>query len=408
MNTNNAFCYAPFINLHINSLGDINPCCINGYTSFGNINNNSVDDILNGEKIKKFKSDMLSGIVHTGCVDCINAEKNGMHSYRQYFEDIVRDENILVDIQGKNDIHYVDLRITNKCNLRCRMCVPQSSILLAQDMKKLGYNVSENELKNEPAKDFDSLISELGPMLDNLKIVYLAGGEPSIMDEQYMFIDYLIEKDLAKKIKLYCTSNINLRTLRYGNRDYVELLKNFKQVYFTVSIDGIHERGEYIRKNLNYNTWKENFIYLMDVQAKSNGKFKVNTYSTIAMYNLLHVFDMIVELLTLNGDNPDSISLNPLSSPIFYNSTVLPTNIKNKFNDSLEIFMSKYSDSKYENLHKNLISIKNHVFSKNEVNLIPNFFNFNEKLDKLRNEDFFQFFPELAELSQYKSISSLT
>ena len=137
---------------------------------------------------------MLSGIVHTGCADCINAEKNGMHSYRQYFDDIVRDENILVDLQGKNDIYYVDLRITNKCNLRCRMCVPQSSILLARDMKELGYNVSPEELRNAPAKDFDSLISELGPKLDNLKIVYLAGGEPSIMDEQYMFIDYLIEK----------------------------------------------------------------------------------------------------------------------------------------------------------------------------------------------------------------------
>ena len=112
---------------------------------------------------------MLSGIVHTGCVDCINAEKNGMHSYRQYFDDIVRDENILVDLQGKNDIHYVDLRITNKCNLRCRMCVPQSSILLARDMKELGYNVSPEELRNAPAKDFDSLISELGPKLDNLK-----------------------------------------------------------------------------------------------------------------------------------------------------------------------------------------------------------------------------------------------
>ena len=137
---------------------------------------------------------------------------------------------ILVDLQGKNDIHYVDLRITNKCNLRCRMCVPQSSILLARDMKELGYNVSPEELRNAPAKDFDSLISELGPKLDNLKIVYLAGGEPSIMDEQYMFIDYLIEKDLAKNIKLYCTSNINLRTLKYGDRDYIELLKNFKQV----------------------------------------------------------------------------------------------------------------------------------------------------------------------------------
>ena len=407
MNTNNAFCYAPFINLHINSLGDVNPCCVNPHTSFGNINNNSVDEILNGDKIKKFKSNMLSGIVHTGCSDCINAEKNGMHSYRQYFDDIVRDENILVDLQGKNDIYYVDLRITNKCNLRCRMCVPQSSILLARDMKELGYNVRPEELRNAPAKDFDSLISELGPKLDNLKIVYLAGGEPSIMDEQYMFIDYLIEKDLAKNIKLYCTSNINLRTLKYGDRDYVELLKNFKQVFFTVSIDGIHERGEYIRKNLNYNIWKENFKYLMDEQAKSNGKFKVNTYSTIAMYNLLHVFDMIEELLDLNGDNPDSISLNPLSSPIFYNSTVLPKSIKDKFTLDLDNFVLKYSASKYENLIKNLTSIKNHVFSKNEVSLIPNFLKFNEQLDILRNEDFFKIFPELKELNQLKSISSL-
>jgi MoaA/NifB/PqqE/SkfB family radical SAM enzyme len=407
MNTNNAFCYAPFINLHINSLGDVNPCCINGYASFGNINNNSVDEILNGDKIKKFKSNMLSGIVHTGCVNCINTEKNGIHSYRQYFDDIVRDESILVNLQGKNDIYYVDLRITNKCNLRCRMCVPKSSILLARDMKELGYNVSPEVLRNAPAKDFDSLISELGPKLDNLKIVYLAGGEPSIMDEQYMFIDYLIEKDLAKNIKLYCTSNINLRTLKYGDRDYIKLLKNFKQVFFTVSIDGIHERGEYIRKNLNYNIWKENFMCLMNEQAKSDGKFKVNTYSTIAMYNLLHVFDMIDELLDLNGDNPDSISLNPLSSPIFYNSTVLPKSIKDKFTLDLDNFILKYSAPKYENLIKNLISIKNHVFSKDEVSLIPNFFYFNEKLDILRNEDFFKIFPELKELNQYKSNSSL-
>jgi MoaA/NifB/PqqE/SkfB family radical SAM enzyme len=227
------------------------------------------------------------------------------------------------------------------------------------------------------------------------------------MDEQYMFIDYLIEKDLAKNIKLYCTSNINLRTLKYGDRDYIKLLKNFKQVFFTVSIDGIHERGEYIRKNLNYNIWKENFMCLMNEQAKSDGKFKVNTYSTIAMYNLLHVFDMIDELLDLNGDNPDSISLNPLSSPIFYNSTVLPKSIKDKFTLDLDNFILKYSAPKYENLIKNLISIKNHVFSKDEVSLIPNFFYFNEKLDILRNEDFFKIFPELKELNQYKSNSSL-
>jgi hypothetical protein len=116
---------------------------------------------------------------------------------------------------------------------------------------------------------------------------------------------------------------------------------------------------------------------------------------------------MIDELLDLNGNNPDSISLNPLSSPIFYNSTVLPTSIKNKFTLALDNFISRYTEPKYENLIKNLISIKNHVFSKDEVSLIPNFFDFNEKLDILRNEDFFKIFPELKELNQYKSNSYL-
>jgi MoaA/NifB/PqqE/SkfB family radical SAM enzyme len=402
MEKNNAFCYAPFINLHINSLGDVNPCCINGYTSFGNINDNTIDEILDGNKIKKFKSDMMSGVVHNGCASCINAEKNGMHSYRQYFDDIVKDENILIDLDDKNDIYYVDLRITNKCNLRCRMCVPQSSILLAQDMKKLGFNVSDEELKNEPAKDFDVLISELGPKLDNLKIVYLAGGEPSIMDEQYKFIDYLIEKDLAKNIKLYCTSNINLRTLNYANRNYVDLIKNFKQVYFTVSIDGTHKKGEYIRKNLNYEIWKENFKYLIREQDESKGKFKVNTYSTIAMYNLLHVFEMIEEILELNGNSPDDISLNPLSTPIFYNSTVLPKDLKDEFVIKLNEFINKYKDEKYKNLINNLTSLKNHVFSKDDSNLLSNFFDFNEKLDNLRNESFFEIFPELISINKFK------
>lgn len=407
MEKNNAFCYAPFINLHINSLGDVNPCCINGYTSFGNINENSIDEILEGDKIKKFKSDMMSGIVHTGCSSCINAEKNGMHSYRQYFDDIVKDENIIVDLEDKNDIYYIDLRISNKCNLRCRMCVPQSSILMAHDMKKIGFNVSDNELVNEPAKEFENLIAELGPKLNNLKIVYLAGGEPSIMDEQYKFIDYLIENDLAKNVKLYCTSNINLRTLNYANRNYVDLIKNFKQVYFTVSIDGIYEKGEYIRKNLNYEIWKENFKYLIEEQKNSNGKFRVNTYSTIGMYNLLHVFDMIEEILSLNGDAPDDISLNPLSTPIFYNSSVLPQNLKNIFSDKLDEFAKKYSDIKYKNLINNLFSLKSHTFSNDDTNLLPNFFDFNEKLDVLRNEDFFAIFPELIDINQYRAKGSL-
>jgi MoaA/NifB/PqqE/SkfB family radical SAM enzyme len=375
---------------------------MNAHTSFGNINENTIDEILSGDKIKKFKEDMNNGIVHHGCASCINIEKSGMHSYRQYFDDIVRDEELIVDINEPNKLYYADLRITNKCNLKCRMCVPQSSVLVAHDMKKIGQYVSDEELNITPAKDFDLLVQELEDKIKDLKIVYLAGGEPTIMNEQYKFIDYLIEKGVAKNIKIYCTSNINLRTLTYNHRNYIELLKNFKQIYFTVSIDGIYKKGEYIRKNLNYETWKENFKYLIEEQNNSNGKLKVNTYSTIGMYNLLHVFDLIDELLRLNGDNPDDIDINPLYTPIQYNATILPESIKNIYVEKLLEFELKYSNKKYSNLIKKLNSLKNHIYGENNIDALPIFFDFNNKLDKLRNEDFFVVFPELSILKEYR------
>ena len=111
---------------------------------------------------------MNNGIVHEGCASCINVEKSGMHSYRQYFDDIVRDEELEIDIDEPNKLYYADLRITNKCNLRCRMCVPQSSVLVAHDMKKIGHNVSDEELNIAPAKDFDLLIDELEDKIKDL------------------------------------------------------------------------------------------------------------------------------------------------------------------------------------------------------------------------------------------------
>ena len=50
-----------------------------------------------------------------------------------------------------------------------------------------------------------------------------------------------------------------------------------------------------------------------------------------------------------------------------------------------------------------LNSLKNHILSEDNTNLLPVFFDFNDKLDELRGEDFFTVFPELDLLKSFRA-----
>jgi radical SAM protein with 4Fe4S-binding SPASM domain len=56
-------CFEPYNKLSIGSEGDIKACCsdFNGYLTLGNIKNNTISDIWDGEKLKKLISDIESG-----------------------------------------------------------------------------------------------------------------------------------------------------------------------------------------------------------------------------------------------------------------------------------------------------------------------------------------------------------
>lgn len=65
-------CSAPFTTLSVNCEGDIFPCCTayTKYLKLGNINENSLMDVWQGEKLELLRNDILNGTLPLPCQNC--------------------------------------------------------------------------------------------------------------------------------------------------------------------------------------------------------------------------------------------------------------------------------------------------------------------------------------------------
>ena len=84
---NHKICVYPWSHININPQGDVWPCCHQRRTPnvLGNVKHQDVDEIFNGEKIRKLRLDMLNGVLpEDTCGKCIAFEKLNLHSPRHF------------------------------------------------------------------------------------------------------------------------------------------------------------------------------------------------------------------------------------------------------------------------------------------------------------------------------------
>ena len=78
---------------------------------------------------------MLNDIRDKGCEICWKKEDRGFSSLRQHSNQIYKEHinNIKNNIEVKNPF-YLDLRLGNLCNLKCRMCISEWSSQIADEI----------------------------------------------------------------------------------------------------------------------------------------------------------------------------------------------------------------------------------------------------------------------------------
>jgi hypothetical protein len=222
---------------------------------------------------------MLQGEKPEECNDCYSQEENRLISPRQRetqgwiaSNDFAYglEQNIIKFLDNKEIVPLsYDLRYSNTCTLKCRMCNPYSSSSINAENKKLANIWSKKfHYVENPRTNHELTIDE------NIKKIYLAGGEPLIEPYNLSFLKNLAQVNPNVKL-IISTSLSNL------SDDFREALDKFNNLLIVVSVDGVGKLNNYIRHG---SSWS---MILNNLQLVK--KHEVMFATTTSLYNILEI-----------------------------------------------------------------------------------------------------------------------
>lgn len=141
------FCMSPWIQLHAQTNGKVSPCCMSSVRDGNEIGDLKTNPDLsaswNSENMRKLRKNMLNNKKSSICSNCYVHEKYGKFSERmQYNQDFADyfsrigntlDNGTLLE----ESVPVIDIRFSNKCNYKCRICCSEYSSLWHEDELKL-------------------------------------------------------------------------------------------------------------------------------------------------------------------------------------------------------------------------------------------------------------------------------
>ena len=368
----NTFCVAPWSAIYQKPNGVVAPCCIwNGDEGFGNVNKNHIEEIYTNEKASEVKSKMLSSNKLKECEVCYKEEAIGIPSLRESLNSYYFDK---IDFSSeKPKFMYWDLRLSNLCNFKCRMCYHDLSSEWYEDIKKLQPDI---DIKEKVIKvNREEFWSDMKSHYKFVEAVYFAGGEPFLNQHHYQILEDL--RNLGKTDTRIIV-NTNGSIAHFKKKRVLDYYKDFKNINLGFSIDGMGKNVEYIRSGINYDKWKENIReYINFVEEKNSRTINYFFQVTYGVLNVENILDMIIDFakegfLTKHS----SISFQTIDQPIELSIKAIPTVVKNRV-------LSKILSEEYlDEIKSNDINFN----TDNQIhynNLIDSFYRFKSQLESV-------------------------
>ncbi len=447
------WCPMPWLGMGVRSVGDLRYCChAQSSPEQGllrdesgkclNLKDNALAAGKNAPLLKQVRLAMLNGERPSGCDRCYREEDAGIQSRRQSEKLSWAEHNIdLFRRHTEEDgtvqeqlfpLRYLDLRFGNKCNLKCRMCGPTESdkwyeltpkvwdgtTTFKDGQRKL--KIVQNEkgqygLEVNPYQWYASekFWLELEKYLPRLQRIYLAGGEPLLIDAQFDFLEQCIKLGYAKNITLEYNSNITALTPKI-----LRIWSQFRKVEIGMSIDGIGPINDYIRSGSQWAKIEHN----LRVLDGAEGYFKLWWACTVQIYNFLHLPETMHWIIKNDFERINQSNLgreiftpHPLTHPTFLAITTFPEASKHKIKEifadqkqkiaaeieKMERVGSGSSDEtdrlvlRFQNVLDNYVNI---MFSKDTSDQKSKFWDYTEKLDAIHGVSLKSVSPRTYEL----------
>ena len=267
----NFSCAAPWRGLHINPRGDVKTCCAGDPNMLGNLNTQTIEEILHGPVLQEIRQTIKQGRPHERyCYNCVKAERYG-RSERDWHNRL----NLNFDPATVSDTdHYpvlIDVRWNTTCNLSCNYCAEACSSSWAA-------------LKGIPVKSgarpyYEQVCDYLEQHRDRIREVALVGGEPLLLPENVRLLDVIPE---SATVTLITNASVDLESNKIFRK-----LATRQRVGWSLSFDNVGTRFEYVRNGGEWTKLLHNLDLIQELMK--NGQWG----GIHAVYNLYNATRLV-------------------------------------------------------------------------------------------------------------------
>ena len=396
----NQFCVLPWISLEASPIGTVRPCCLadeeirddRGHKF--DLRTATFADIQHSAHMQSLREEFLAGAKPQTCRKCWNEERAGRTSKRMHTLD--RLKHILGEQTWTPDakpLMFLDLKLGNICNLKCRICGSWSSSQFAteelqwvpRDEQKQTYAYQMLRAGAWPREN-DQFWQQIDQHLTDIRYIEFTGGEPFMIQEHFDMLQGMVDRGIAGQVEIHYNTN----GTHYPEKAE-SIWRHFRTVEIAFSIDDVGERFEYQRTNARWSEVCENLDRFRDLkEIHSNIQLQICT--TVNVFNVRYL-GQVAHWLELNRESFSFVYWNVMHDAWYFSIACLPNTAKAEIAQYLDSVQTCYRDE-FDRIRDFMTNGASTDGSMTCMKIAD--------LDRKRNQNLWTVAPELAQLLNYE------
>jgi MoaA/NifB/PqqE/SkfB family radical SAM enzyme len=329
------FCVLPWVSLETSPVGTVRPCCLaeeelvdNAGDKF-NLATAEFGTIQNSHSMRQLRQEFIDGKQPQTCRKCWREERSGrtskrMHTLNRLKHMLAHETDWTLDAKP---LMFLDLKLGNICNLKCRICGSWSSSTFATE--ELAHLPSTEDRKSNhhyhmlrqgawPRENLQ-FWKEIEQVSDQIEYIEFTGGEPFMIQEHFNLLQGLVDKGIAGNIEIHYNTN----GTQYPE-NAAEIWQHFKLVEIAVSIDDVGARFEYQRSNAVWAEVVDN-IKRFKTLRDSYSNIQLQFCCTVNVFNVYYLKELADFVY---AQDFDYVYWNMMHEAYYFSISTLPESAK--------------------------------------------------------------------------------
>jgi MoaA/NifB/PqqE/SkfB family radical SAM enzyme len=245
---------------------------------------------------------------------------------------MINDESWCADAKP---LMFLDLKLGNICNLKCRICGSWSSSTFA--VEELNFLSREEKQKSFHytmlkkgawPRENPTFWQQIDGIIDQIQYIEFTGGEPFMIQEHFQLLQGIIDRGVASNVEIHYNTNGT-----QWPEQASEIWRHFKTVEVAFSIDDIADRFEYQRTNAVWSEVNENIEKFRNLRQQCPN-IQLQVCSTVNVFNVMYL-ESLAHWIDQQGF--DFVYWNMMHEAYYFSISTLPESAKKAVAERLKL-----------------------------------------------------------------------